>query len=526
MTRPVVSPRRSSARVRRHSADFASRERRKQLLPRRSRTRFLSHNSIEEDQYFSEPDLLERSSSSPLSSFPLRASSLVHSVSSVTGSPRTSELRLAPVQVKSSDASDDEDGQLFKTLTSDAFVEASAGDEKLDDRASPELQKLNQLPPSHLCDYARLPLVVEFVLGHGILVCVSGLLYELTFMPLNGLRGAYRWVFGGKQMSLTEKSDWLRTLILFVAVWIFNASIDFSAVYHYIRAQSLLKLYFIFNMMEIIERLVRSWGNDLVDGLVRAAADDSGSIFSVGMHWAIVLVYTLLHAYIHFWRVMIIAVAMLANDLLIVLVTNNFNELKGTVFKKSEPRSLYPIVASDIVERTYLFLDVALVLFRMATSPQRSKMPFTEVSLWIGVMIGLEIVTDWMKFMCISKFNQIDNNTYWHYNKIHRDDVLNSRTEDPNVVPPLVMKGYMSASHLPGRRMNFMPTPLAILILCSVMLPNLVGADPIALWTFRLLVVSGFFIAKVAVDWLLIGDSVRSDRSQPLPEKLQNIRAL
>lgn len=501
-----MSPRRSSARRRRHSADFSLKERKRS---RKSRTRFFSYNA--EDQYFSEPDLLERSLSSPRAFLPLRSSSLVHS------SPRSS-LRtvLAPIPVKSSDVSDDEDGQLFKTLTSDLID---------DTQKSASAPTHVDLPASHLDEYARLPLVVEYVLGHGILVCVSGLLYELTFMPISGFRGAYRSLATGVRMTGVEKSDFLRTLILLVAVWLFNASIDFSAVYHYIRAQSLLKLYFIFNMMEIIERLVRSWGNDLVDGLMRSSGVGSSAL-SLALHWTVVLIYTLLHAYIHFWRVMIISVAMLANDMLLVLVTNNFNELKGTVFKKSEPRSLYPIVASDIVERTYLIIDVALVLFRMATSPQRSKMPFAEVSLWIGVMIGLEVVTDWMKFLCISKFNQIDNATFWQFSRIHKDDVVNSRSADTNVTPPLIMKGHISASHLPVRRMNFMPTPLAILILCNVMLPNLVGADPVALWTFRVLVVSALFLAKFAVDWLLIGDSNRADRSQPLPEKLQNIRAL
>jgi hypothetical protein len=389
----------------------------------------------------------------------------------------------------------------------------------------PETAQPSRLPVSFLKDYAFLPAVVEYVVNHGILVCFSALLYELTFMPFSGMRGLWKWVTF-RQMSHIERSDFLRTLVLLVSVVVFNHSIDFSAVYHYIRAQSLLKLYFIYNMLEIIERLVRSWGNDLMDGLIRSAAL-SGSRISVFINWLVVLLYSLGHAYIHFWRVMLISVAMLANDMLIVLLTNNFNELKGTVFKKSEPRSLYPVLTSDIVQRTYLFIDVALVLFRMVTSPQRSKMPFAEVAYWIGFMIGLEVITDWLKFMCISKFNQIDIGTYWHYSRIHKDDILNSRNQDLNPIPPLVQKGFVSASHLPGRRMNFMPTPLAILLLCSVMLPNLAGGpEPLTLWGYRALLISSLFLMKVAVDWVLIGDSMGTDRSTPLPEKLQTIRSL
>jgi hypothetical protein len=449
--------------------------------------------------------------------------------------------------------SEDEDGTLFKTLTKEGAKEvreanslrvaspaptSPAGANKQPPPISWAQQVETELggvvegnymrfPASLLKEYAKLPMIIEYVINHGILVCLCGLLYELTLMPLSATRGVVKILLRNwKSVSNIEKSDLIRLSVLVVAVWVFNASIDFSAVYHYVRAQSLLKLYFIFNMLEILERLVRSWGNDLVDGMVWSVVSPSSSWVSVGIHWSVVLVYSLLHAYMHFWRVMIISVAILTNDIMIVLVTNNFNELKGSVFKKAEPRSVYPIVSSDIVERLYLFLDIGLVLFRMATSPQRSKMPFSEVFIWAGVMVGLEVVTDWLKFLCISKFNQVDNSTFLHYNRIHKDDVLNCRNSESNPIPPLVQKGFVAASHQPVRRMNFMPTPLAVLILCNLMLPNLVGAELLPLWTYRGLVIAFFFTLKFTIDWMLIGESVSTDRSCPLPEKLQNIRSL
>ena len=480
---------------------------------------------FEEDMYFSEPEVCDR--------MHLQARPLARAASNDLGKPLDSSRAssgdfFVRYQNRGGDGSvspsEDEDGTLFKTLLTE---EASSSNIK---ESTSTLGAETGVPARpRLREYVKLPLIIEYVINHGILVCLSALLYELTLMPLSGVKGLLKWT-QKRSMTNVEKSDLARTLILFVAVWIFNASIDFSAVYHYVRAQSLLKLYFIFNMLEILERLVRSWGNDLVDGMVWSCVGSRkpGWILSVSMHWVVVLVYSLLHAYMHFWRVMIISVAILTNDIMIVLVTNNFNELKGTVFKKAEARSVYPVVTSDIVERLYLFLDVALVLFRMATSPQRSKMPFSEVFIWAGVMIALEVLTDWLKFLCISKFNQVDNATFWHYNRIHKDDLLLSRTDKPvqSSSSPLVQKGFVAASHLPVRRMNFMPTPLAVLILCNVMLPNLVGADLLTLWTYRALVVSFLFLAKFTVDWVLIGDSSRSSNDTPPPEKLQNIRSL
>ena len=381
-------------------------------------------------------------------------------------------------------------------------------------------------PSSHLKEYFSVPRIIESVVIHGMLVCLSGLLYEITVMPAAAGRVAWKFFRNpDPTFSCREKSDFLRTLILIAAGWIFHAHIDFSGVYHYIRAQSLLKMYFIFNMLEIIERLVRSWGVEILDSLIISSMGDS--LVSVIAHWVGALVYTLIHSYIHFWRVMLVSVAIVSTDssMFMIVLTNNFAELKGTVFKKYEPRSLYPVITSDIVERMYLAIDVSVVLFRMLTSPQKRKMPFVEVAYWVGVMVGLEVITDWVKYMCVTKFNQIDLSTFWHFKQIHKADILNSRNGDPNPVPPLVYKGLVAPSQLPPRRMNFMATPLAVLVLGNLMLPNLVGSEPLTLWSYRVLVLLGLFLAKLILDWVLIGTASR-EGLPPLPEKLQNVRAL
>ena len=389
----------------------------------------------------------------------------------------------------------------------------------------------SQLPVSLLGEYGKLPLTIEKILNHGLLICISGLLFELTFMPLSALHTLVRIIsnMGSPKppISPIEKSNLCRTIVLVASVWLFNSNIDFSTVYHYIRAQSLLKLYLLFNMLEIIERLVRSWGNDIVDSGVRSLAIGGG--ISILIHWFGVLIYTVGHTYIHFWRVMLVSVAIVSTDssMFMIVLKNNFAELTGNVFKKYEPRSLYPIIASDIVERMYLYVDVSLVLFRMLTSPQRRRMPFGEVSYWVGIMMVLEITTDWIKLLCVTKFNQIDVATYNQYLRIHVADVVNSRNDDPTPIPPLIHKGLISSSHLPVRRMNFMCTPILVLILCNVMLPNLVGSDPLMLWGYRCLLVIGCFVLKIVVDWILLA-SARGDGTadDTLPEKLQHVRAL
>ena len=458
--------------------------------------------------------------------------------------------------------SEDEDGTLFHAITSEGVeqVKAAAAAAAASRTTSPRVSYIKQagsdhstseslfslverqvysemactisgdpcqLPHSLLGEYGKLPFTIEKILNHGILVCLSGLLYELTFMPLSAMMTIIRVISSSKhEISSVEKSDLCRTMVLITSVWLFNSNIDFSAVYHYIRAQSLLKLYLLFNMLEIIERLVRSWGNDILDSGVRSIVKHR--IFSMVIHWLGVLVYTVAHTYIHFWRVMLVSVAIVSTDssMFMIVLTNNFAELKGTVFKKYEPRSLYPIIASDIVERMYLFVDVSLVVFRMLTSPQRRRMPFGEVAYWVGIMMILEIFTDWIKLLCVTKFNQIDVSTFQQYMRIHVSDTENARNSDRTPIPPLIHKGFISSSHLPVRRMNFMCTPLLVLILCNVMLPNLVGSDPLMLWGYRCLVLVGCFLLKIVVDWILLAIASNQGTDEALPEKLQNVRAL
>ena len=274
-------------------------------------------------------------------------------------------------------------------------------------------------------------------------------------------------------------------------------------------------------MLEIIERLVRSWGNFIVEALL---CYDTKKSWNFAAYYIGTLVYTLIHCYIHFWRVMLVSVAIVSTDssMFMIVLTNNFAELKGTVFKKLDSKSLYPVMASDIVERVYLCIDVSIVLFRMLTSPQKSKMPFVEVAYWVSVMIFLEIVTDWFKYMCVIKFNQIEVSTLKMYKQIHQVDMLTARQGVDTVAASSPGRTNQPCDH-PHKRLNFMPTPLAVIILVNIMLPNMVGSEPITLWMYRVLVFTGILLAKLIIDWTLIGSAAVTP-FHTLPEKLLHVR--
>merc|ERR1719356_575630 len=82
------------------------------------------------------------------------------------------------------------------------------------------------------------------------------------------------------------------------------------------------------------------------------------------------LAYCCLHSCMHLIRVLLLQVAINTSSsaVFLIIVTNNFAEIKSTVFKRYEAKSLFPIIASDIVERFYLLADILFVLTQLSIS--------------------------------------------------------------------------------------------------------------------------------------------------------------
>lgn len=121
------------------------------------------------------------------------------------------------------------------------------------------------------------------------------------------------------------------------------------------------QVYAIFNMLEMFERWCRSIGVDLFD-LVMASARQPWRDLMPKYLWT--LLYCFVHSVMHLLRVLLLHVAFNTSSsaVFLIIVTNNFGEIKSTVFKRYEAKSLFPIVASDIVERFYLLADILFVL--------------------------------------------------------------------------------------------------------------------------------------------------------------------
>lgn len=73
-------------------------------------------------------------------------------------------------------------------------------------------------------------------------------------------------------------SDLLKLTIFVVVCFVLFQFFDGSQLYHDIRGQSLMKLYVIYNMLEVIDRLCYSFGVDILESLfLRATRNERGA---------------------------------------------------------------------------------------------------------------------------------------------------------------------------------------------------------------------------------------------------------
>lgn len=103
-----------------------------------------------------------------------------------------------------------------------------------------------------------------------------------------------------------------------------------------------------FLFSQILSKLCAAIGQDAFDSLYRTSRDTPWNVFSVAGHLCITTTSVVLHSLLLFVQVVSLNVAINShsNALLTLLVSNNFIELKGSVFKKFGPENLLQISCS------------------------------------------------------------------------------------------------------------------------------------------------------------------------------------
>ncbi|PSK34204.1 Endoplasmic reticulum membrane protein 65 [Elsinoe australis] len=282
-------------------------------------------------------------------------------------------------------------------------------------------------------------------------------------------------------LSPYHKADLLHGLLIIISCLLL-VRFDASRMYHSIRGQAAIKLYVIYNVLEVCDRLFSALGQDVLECLFsketleRKANGRSKVIRPIWM-FLLALAYNVIHATLLFYQVVTLNVAVnsYSNALLTLLMSNQFVEIKGTVFKKFEKENLFQLTCADVVERFQLWLMLSIIGARNivevgglslpsasprpspspvnATSPPNSTslptllpaafslLPSLSLSSPVLtpflIVLGSEMLVDWLKHAYINKFNSVKPSIYGRFLDVLAKDYYAHAFADQNLTKRL-----------------------------------------------------------------------------------------
>jgi hypothetical protein len=243
------------------------------------------------------------------------------------------------------------------------------------------------------------------------------------------------WGFHPYAREHLSDSLWLLMLLCAVAA---VGSVDVSVLYHYIRGQEVIKLYLACSVLECFDKLCCAFNCHVLDALQNSvyivvqtaaggdlgpgSASSSASVSSLP-HAALQLAFdaaltaavTTAHAFIMLAHATTLSVAINShtNAMLLVLVSNNFAEIKGHVFKKMDEGKVFTAARMDIVERVHLSVCLLFVGAQRVTAAGSVAGGLTRKMLADSLMVlGSEVGVDVFKHAFMSKFNALRPKVY------------------------------------------------------------------------------------------------------------------
>ncbi|XP_076846816.1 transmembrane anterior posterior transformation protein 1 homolog isoform X2 [Brachyhypopomus gauderio] len=365
----------------------------------------------------------------------------------------------------------------------------------------------------------RIPKELEKLMVFGFFLCLDAFLYVFTLLPLRVLLALIRLLTlpccglgGSRLLQPAQVCDVLKGFIM-VLCYSMMHYVDYSMMYHLIRGQSVIKLYIIYNMLEMADRLFSSFGQDILDALYWTATEPKErkrAHIGVIPHFLMAVLYVFLHAILIMVQATTLNVAFNSHNksLLTIMMSNNFVEIKGSVFKKFEKNNLFQMSNSDIKERFTNYVLLLIVCLRnmeqFSWNPDHLWVLFPDVCM----VIGSEIAVDVVKHAFITKFNDIPADVYGEYRASLAFDLVSSRQKN----------AYTDYSDSVSRRMGFIPLPLALLLIRVVM--SSVKIQGALSFVCVIIFYLGMITLKVLNSIVLLGKSCVYVKEANMEEKL------
>eukprot|EP00557_Chaetoceros_sp_GSL56_P003288 CAMPEP_0176499868 /NCGR_PEP_ID=MMETSP0200_2-20121128/13190_1 /TAXON_ID=947934 /ORGANISM="Chaetoceros sp., Strain GSL56" /LENGTH=849 /DNA_ID=CAMNT_0017898383 /DNA_START=482 /DNA_END=3031 /DNA_ORIENTATION=- len=314
-------------------------------------------------------------------------------------------------------------------------------------------------------EFLRVPFRIENLLFFGLAICFDSFLNVLTVTPLKFIWSCLCLVCTivrpGKGVGVCRfhRRHLYQLLRVFVIWFVYRYAlcpISLGRLYHWIRGQAMLKLYVLMAMVEVFDRLMCSFGQDALDSLYWNTTRRPYHPRMIASTM-VVLVYATVHSLILFVHAATLNVAMNSADsaLMSLLIGGNFAEIKSTVFKKYNKQNLFKITTSDICERFKLVLFLGLVLLLNCTQGGMNQEMVNDYIYMSFVIMGAEMVCDWIKHSFITKFNFIKSSVYLDYSLVLAGDVTGIGHESMHI----------EHTHAVVKRLGFAQIPLICVML-------------------------------------------------------------
>ncbi|XP_062249893.1 transmembrane anterior posterior transformation protein 1 homolog [Platichthys flesus] len=365
----------------------------------------------------------------------------------------------------------------------------------------------------------RIPKELEKLMTFGFFLCVDAFLYVFTLLPIRVLLALLRLLTlpccgfsGSRLLQPAQVCDVLKGLIMVLCFSMMHY-VDYSMMYHLIRGQSVIKLYIIYNMLEVADRLFSSFGQDILDALYWTATEPKErKRDSIGVipHFLMAVFYVFLHSILIMVQASTLNVAFNSHNksLLTIMMSNNFVEIKGSVFKKFEKNNLFQMSNSDIKERFTSYVLLLIVCLRnmeqFSWNPEHLWVLFPDVFM----VVTSEVAVDIIKHAFITKFNDITADVYSEYRASLAFELVSSRQKN----------ACTDYSDSVARRMGFIPLPLAVLLIRVVM--TSVKVQGALSYTCVFLFYLGLVTLKVLNSIVLLGKSCVYVKRANMEDKL------
>lgn len=278
----------------------------------------------------------------------------------------------------------------------------------------------NPLPNVSLIDsYIWLPFKVEQIIAYTLLYLTTVLIKWAVVVPIRVLTNIRKPRLNTDSLALLTT---IATLFLI-------RNVDTSKIYHNIRSSTLVKLYFMIQVLEVADKLLTTTSFEILSLLY--SSNSSPSLILIPP----ALLYLFLHSYITLYQIVSlnIAVNSYSNALLTVILSNHFSRLKSIVFKKLSPQDDLPrLLKQDASLRFLLLVFLLIVLARNAL--QAGSSGASHAAQLAALTLASQSLVDALKHVYIAKLNKFSTSTY---TSIHTDivHVYNSAKELPDYHP-------------------------------------------------------------------------------------------